>query len=99
MKDINIGLVGAGVVGGGVVKMLSQKAVYFRESLGLPLVLKRIADKAANRFTELPVGTAVCTENADDILNDKDIQIVIELVGGTTFARSPSPLRSQREST
>ncbi len=88
MKDINIGLVGAGVVGGGVVKMLSQKAAYFRESLGLPLVLKRIADKAANRFTELPVGTAVCTENADDILNDKDIQIVIELVGGTAFARS-----------
>ncbi|HMD68184.1 MAG TPA: homoserine dehydrogenase [Chitinivibrionales bacterium] len=88
MKDINIGLVGAGVVGGGVVKMLSQKAAYFRESLGLPLVLKRIADKAANRFAELPVGNAVCTDNADDILNDKDIQIVIELVGGTTFARS-----------
>ena len=30
----------------------------------------------------------LCTDNADDILNDKDIQIVIELVGGTTFARS-----------
>jgi homoserine dehydrogenase len=87
MKDINIGLVGAGTVGGGVVKMLSQKASFFRDSLRLSLCLKRIADKAANRFTELPVGSAVCTGDANDIINDKDIHIVIELVGGTTFAK------------
>ncbi len=87
MKEINVGLVGAGTVGGGVVKLLDQKASYFRDNLGLSLRLARIADKAANRFAELPVGSAVCTDNAYDIINDADINIVIELVGGTTFAK------------
>jgi homoserine dehydrogenase len=87
MKDINIGLIGAGTVGGGVVKLLSQKSAYFRDNLGIPVRLARIVDKAANRFAELPVGNAVCTDNADDIINDPEIGIVIELVGGTTFAK------------
>jgi homoserine dehydrogenase len=87
MKEIQIGLIGAGTVGGGVVKLLDQKGSYFRDNLGIPLRLARIADKAANRFTELPVGNAVCTDNASDIINDPDIDIVIELVGGTTFAK------------
>ncbi len=87
MKEINVGLVGAGTIGGGVVKLLDQKASYFRNNLGLSLRLARIADKAAARFAELPVGNAVCTENANDIIDDPDINVVIELVGGTTFAK------------
>jgi|WetSurMetagenome_2_1015567.scaffolds.fasta_scaffold02010_7 homoserine dehydrogenase len=87
MKDINIGLVGAGTIGGGVVKLLDQKASYLQASLGTPIRLARIADKAANRFSELPVGGAACSENAYDIINDPTINIVIELVGGTTFAK------------
>jgi homoserine dehydrogenase len=87
MKEINIGLVGAGTVGGGVVKLLSQKLPMLRDRLGLPINLKRIADTITSRFSELPVGDAVCTDNADDIIKDRDIQIVIELVGGMTFAK------------
>ncbi len=86
MKDISIGLVGAGTVGGGVVKVLSKRLDFFRNELGLPLRLARIADKQISRFKELPVGDAVCTASADDILNDDSIQIVIELVGGKGFA-------------
>jgi homoserine dehydrogenase len=87
MKDIGIGLVGAGTIGGGVVKILDKQISLYREKLGLPLVLKRIVDTRPERFAELPTGAAQCTGNADDILDDPDIQIVIELVGGTTFAR------------
>ena len=87
MKEINLGLIGAGTVGGGVVKMLSHRIGFFRNNLALPLRLKRIADKVTTRFAELPVGDAICTDNADDILNDSDIKIVIELVGGTTVAK------------
>jgi homoserine dehydrogenase len=88
MKEIEIGLVGAGTVGGGVVKLLSQKLGFHRENLGISIHLKRIADKSTTRFSELPVGDAICTDNADDIINDPDIQIVIELVGGMTFAKN-----------
>jgi homoserine dehydrogenase len=87
MKEINIGLVGAGTVGGGVVKLLSQELEFLRENLGLPINLRRIVDKTTTRFSELPVGTAICTAESNDIINDDHINVVIELVGGMTFAK------------
>jgi homoserine dehydrogenase len=87
MQDIQIGLVGVGTVGGGVVKIAAQRFESLRKERGLPLRLSRIVDKDASRFSALPVGQAVCSSNVDDILNDHAIQVVIELVGGTTFAR------------
>ena len=88
MSVINIGLVGAGTVGGGVVKVLHNRFNYFKEELGLDIKLTRIVDKAKERFAQLPVGDAVCSSDINDILNDDSIQIVIELVGGTGFART-----------
>jgi homoserine dehydrogenase len=87
MREISIGLIGAGTVGGGVVKVLSKRIKSIREDLGLPLKLARISDKVTTRFEHLPVGDAICTSDAQDIINDESIDIVIELVGGTTFAR------------
>jgi homoserine dehydrogenase len=85
--NIAIGLVGAGTIGGGVVKMLHAKADFLKNNLGLPITLSRIVDKDTSRFTQLPVGNVLCSDNIDDILGDKEIQVVIELVGGTTFAK------------
>jgi homoserine dehydrogenase len=87
MKTINIGLVGAGTVGGGVLKILSRKLPAFRDRLGLPLRLARVADTRTERFEALPVGDAVCTPNAEDILDDDTIDIVVELIGGTSVAK------------
>jgi homoserine dehydrogenase len=86
MKEVAIGLVGAGTVGGGVVKILQARRDALA-SMGAPVRLARIADKAADRLKALPVGDAVCTADAEDIINDPSIDIVIELVGGTTFAK------------
>jgi len=87
MRTINIGLIGAGTVGGGVVKLLARKSDSFAELLGLPLRLARIADPATARFAELPVGDARCSASADDVLRDDEIDIVVELIGGTTKAK------------
>ena len=87
MADFNVGLVGAGTVGGGVVKILAKQGPFFLKGLGLSIVLRRVVDKRKELFARLPVGSAVCSDNADDILNDPSIQIVVELVGGTTFAK------------
>ncbi len=86
-KAINVGLIGAGTVGGGVVKLLARKAGFFREKLGLPVHLRRIADKETSRFQALPVGDAITSGDAEDVLGDKDIHVVIELIGGTTVAK------------
>lgn len=87
MQEIQLGLIGAGTVGGGVVKLLNQKSSYFQNSLGVPVRLARISDKMTSRFADLPVGNAICTDNANDIINDPGINVVIELVGGTTLAK------------
>ncbi|MBN2189230.1 MAG: homoserine dehydrogenase [Chitinispirillaceae bacterium] len=87
MKEIAIGIVGAGTVGGGVIKMLRQRLDGIKKELGLPVRLARIADKDASRLSVLPVGDAVCSADPQDIVNDDAIQIVIELVGGTAFAK------------
>ncbi len=87
MTNCQIGLVGAGTIGGGVVKILNKQKEFFATSLGLPLELKRIVDINADHFDKLPIGNTICSANADDILNDDDISIVIELIGGTTFAK------------
>ncbi|MDD5674682.1 MAG: homoserine dehydrogenase [Chitinivibrionales bacterium] len=87
MNPIKIGLVGAGTVGGGVIKLLAEKLPFFNNECGLPISLARIADKATARFKDLPVENAICSADAYDVVKDPEIQIVIELIGGTTFAR------------
>jgi homoserine dehydrogenase len=88
MNALSIGLAGAGTVGGGVVKVLRDKVEFFRGKLGLPIRLKRVVDKRAERFSELGIGADVLTtDDAADILNDDEIRIVVELIGGTTYAR------------
>jgi len=88
MATVNIGLVGAGTVGGGVVKVLDRQIERFKNELGLDIRLARVADKAVGRFAELPVRDAVCTGDVGDILNDDSVRVVVELVGGTGFART-----------
>lgn len=89
LKEIGIGLVGAGTVGGGVVKVLKEQLEFFNKDLNLPVRLARIADVRTERFKDLSISQdTVCSARADDILNDPSIQIVIELVGGTGFART-----------
>ncbi|MDO5575848.1 MAG: homoserine dehydrogenase [Fibrobacter sp.] len=87
MEEISIGLAGAGTVGGGVVKILHNRKEYFRNKLKLPIKLARIADKQLSVLQGLPTDDAICTTDAQDILNDESINVVIELIGGKTFAR------------
>ncbi|KMQ51255.1 Homoserine dehydrogenase [Chitinispirillum alkaliphilum] len=87
MQEIRIGLVGAGTVGGGVVKILNSRGKLFNSELGAPLVLARVVDKDERKVKDLPVGSAVCSSDFSDILEDETISVVVELVGGTTFAK------------
>ncbi|HUI08214.1 MAG TPA: homoserine dehydrogenase [Verrucomicrobiae bacterium] len=86
-KQVNIGLIGAGVVGGGVVKHFARNADLIAERLGLRLNLQWICDKDESRLKGLPVSNTRLSGNAQQVLADPDVQIVVELVGGTGFAR------------
>ncbi len=88
MKDIKVGLIGFGTVGAGVVKLLAQNAPLIRQKLGAPLTLKTIADLdiVTDRGVVVPPG--VLTTNVNELLNDPEIAIVIELIGGYEPAKS-----------
>lgn len=89
MNDVvKIGLIGFGVVGTGVAKLLYAHEKPYRRGRDFDIELVRIADLdiKKNRGVEVPDG--VLTAHADKILNDRDIKIVVELIGGYEPARS-----------
>lgn len=86
-QQFNIGIIGAGIVGGGVVKNLSHNADLIAERLGLRLNLKWVCDKDQSRFKGLPAGKIVFTGDSQHVLGDPDVHAIVELVGGTGFAK------------
>lgn len=86
-KAVHIGVIGFGTVGAGTVRILLRKRKEFEAKLGFPVVLKRIADldTKTSRGVKLPAGVLI--KNSDEILNDPEIDIVAELVGGTKAAK------------
>jgi homoserine dehydrogenase len=88
MKEIKLGLLGFGTIGTGVVKLLAQNSPLLEDKLGARLILKRVADldTTSDRGITLPPG--VLTGDAQALLDDPEIDIVIELIGGYEPARS-----------
>ncbi|MGD2096978.1 MAG: homoserine dehydrogenase [Desulfobacterales bacterium] len=87
MKTINIGLLGCGTVGTGVAKLLIESNSVITARLGAALNLKRIADIdiETDRGIQLPQG--VLTTDAHAVVNDPDIDIIVEMIGGEGIAR------------
>ena len=88
MKEIQVGLIGFGTVGTGVVKILLEKADHLEALIGAPLRLKKIADVDLERDRGVSLPGGLLTSKAEEILNDPDIGIIIELIGGIEPARS-----------
>jgi homoserine dehydrogenase len=88
MKTIPIGLIGFGNIGTGVVKLLHQNNQLITERLGAKLFLKRICDVDIKASRSFPVAKELLTTDAAKILDDPEIQIVIELIGGYEPART-----------
>ncbi|MGD9124855.1 MAG: homoserine dehydrogenase [Desulfarculaceae bacterium] len=87
-KKVKVGLLGLGIVGGGVAKLLTEEKKRLSERLGAELVLARAADLRPELAQELGLKPPVFTTNADEILDDPSVDIVVELLGGLEPARS-----------
>lgn len=87
MGAIGIGLVGWGTVGSGVIQVLRENASLIESRLGMPLILKRVADLDIERPRAVQVPREILTTNVADILDDPDIHIVVELMGGLGAAK------------
>jgi homoserine dehydrogenase len=87
-KPIKIGLIGFGNIGTAVVNALNRNGRVINERLPRPIKLVRIADIDLKRKREAKYDRAMLTARAQDILDDPQIEIVIELIGGIEPARS-----------
>ena len=81
-QTVNVGLLGLGTIGGGVARVLLGKADSLATHVGCPLKLKRIAEVDASKASSVPGAAELITPQADQVLNDPEIDIVIEVIGG-----------------
>ncbi|MBI5569797.1 MAG: homoserine dehydrogenase [Desulfomonile tiedjei] len=88
MKEISIGLIGFGIVGSGVVKILEENRDLLEARVGIPLRVKAIADLDIQTDRGVKVDRAVLTTDARQVLEDPEISIVVELIGGYEPART-----------
>ena len=88
MDRIQIGLIGFGTVGTGLVKILQENGEVLERRLGIPMVLKRIADLDVTRDRGIKVNPAVLTTRASEVIEDPEISVVVELMGGLEPART-----------
>ncbi|MBL8385672.1 MAG: homoserine dehydrogenase [Burkholderiales bacterium] len=87
MKPIQVGLFGIGTVGSGTFNVLARNREEIVRRAGRDIVISMVADLDTERAERIVKGRAVVTRNADDIIGNPDIDIVIELIGGYTVAR------------
>ena len=73
---------GLGVVGSGIARILAQKAKIYAQELGCPLELVRVLVRDTDKKRAFTVDSALLTTAATAILNDPEIEIVIEVMGG-----------------
>src|SRR4051812_26011139 len=86
MKPINVGLLGIGTVGGGTFEVLARNQEEITRRAGRGIVIKMVADKDVDRARKLVGSAATVTADAYEVVNNPDIDIVIELIGGTSIA-------------
>jgi len=88
MKEIQVGLIGLGTVGSGVAKVLFDNAEVLAQRMGGKLRLKKIVDLDLDRPRPVKPPRKMLSTRVEDILGDKRIQIVVELIGGMEPART-----------
>jgi homoserine dehydrogenase len=87
MKPINVGLLGIGTVGGGTFAVLDRNREEITRRAGCAITMKMVADKEVDKARRIVGGRATVTADALEVVNHPDIDIVVELIGGTTIAR------------
>ena len=87
MKPMNVGLLGIGTVGGGTFTVLTRNAEEITRRAGRPIRIVKVADRNLALAREVTNGTVDVTDDAFSVVSDPNVDIVVELIGGTTIAK------------
>ena len=86
-KAFQVGVIGFGTIGTGVVKILQKDAAILAERAGRPIVLKTVADVAPQKKEGVDYTAFTLVNDAMTLIEDPEIDLVVELVGGVTHAK------------
>ncbi len=87
MKPMNVGLLGIGTVGGGTFTVLQRNAEEIARRAGRPIQITVVADKNTELARKVTGGNCKITDDAFAVVSDPEIDIVVELIGGTGIAK------------
>ena len=88
MQQVNLGMIGGGTVGSGVFHALQLNGELMASRIGVKVAVRKVAVKAFNEPRPYPIPRSLMTTDWQSVVNDPAVQIVAELVGGTTIART-----------
>lgn len=86
-KEIGIGLMGLGVVGGGVFTALREKGEILARKVGCPLILRKVLVRDLQKPRPFPIDPSLLTTNPQEVLSNPEVDIIIEVIGGESPAR------------
>ncbi|MFC1510341.1 homoserine dehydrogenase [Candidatus Omnitrophota bacterium] len=88
MRKINIGLIGYGTVGAGLVQFFKKKRRYIKEKYAAEFVFTIICDlDIRKKDTKHLTKATILTTKIDDVLDNKQVDVIVELIGGLTAAK------------
>ena len=88
MQRVNIGMIGGGTVGSGVCHAWRQNGRIMAARIGVEVAFRKIAVKSFDEPRPYPITRSLMTTNWQEVVNDPEIQVIIELVGGTGIAKT-----------
>ncbi len=87
MKQLNVGILGLGTVGGGTYTVLKRNAAEITRRTGVHIKVVQVADKNTTRINELTNGEVNVTDDAFAVVSNPEVDVVVELIGGYTIAK------------
>jgi len=87
MKPIQVGLLGIGTVGGGTFTVLSRNEAEITRRAGRPIRITQVADKNLELARQVTGGKVAVTDDAFAVVDNPEIDIVVELIGGYGIAK------------
>ena len=87
MKEVKIGILGFGTVGAGVVEGILNNGELMAQRSGILPIIGKIADLDIETDRGVEVDASLLTTDALSVINDPEIDIIVELVGGVTIAK------------
>ncbi|MGX1079793.1 homoserine dehydrogenase [Bacillus sp. SLBN-57] len=87
MKAIRVGLLGLGTVGSGVVKIIQDHQDKLTHQVGCPVTIQKVLVKDKDKKRDVELSKDVLTTEAYDVIQDPEVDVIIEVIGGIEETR------------